>query len=454
MAGSIQHRLISITGLILVTFLTSTGWVLDRTYSVSIVRGAEEQLKLVVYALMGIAEESGDSLVFNQALADPRLAQAESGLYAIVTNGLNQTLWRSPSLKSIDSYSVRDNVSFANVSPGAFSFSKIEGSQARFQLSYAVIWEGVEPSQIIFTAIVDQAPYQADIDHFRQNLWLGLGGAMLFFILAQLLALGWGLRPLVVMQREVEELEQGTRDKLSNAYPAELSVLAKNLQRFAAHEQQQRLRYRQALDNLAHSLKTPLSVLRNALADEAVEKNLIKDQIDRMQDTVGRQLARVAVVAPVMLSTRIDVAKVLQKLVRTLEVGFPKMDLLLQLHAQPKLRIDEGDFLEILGNVIENACKYGKHAVRININQSIATHETDISMSIIVEDDGPGIPMKMRTDVLGRGLRLDTQLSGQGIGLAVAKELVVLYEGSLTISDSEMGGAKISLHFPLSRSIN
>ena len=296
---------------------------------------------------------------------------------------------------------------------------------------------------------MDQAPYQADIDHFRQNLWLGLGGATLFFILAQLLALGWGLRPLVVMQREVKELEQGTRDKLSNAYPAELSVLAKNLQRFADHEQQQRLRYRQALDNLAHSLKTPLSVLRNALAEDVMDKNLIKHQIDRMQDTVSRQLARVAVVAPVMLSTRIDVAKVLQKLVRTLEVAFPKMDLLLQSHAQPKLRIDVGDFLEILGNVAENACKYGKHAVRITISQSVATHETNMSMSIIIEDDGPGIPVKMRNDVLGRGLRLDTQLSGQGIGLALAKELVNQYEGSLVISDSEMGGAKISLHFPV-----
>ncbi len=449
MVGSIQHRLISITGLILVILLTSTGWVLDQTYSVSIVRGAEEQLKLVIYALMGIAEEEGTSLVFNQALADPRLAQAESGLYAIVTNGLNQTLWRSPSLQSIDSSGVSDNLSFTNVIPGIFSFSNIEGAQGKFQLSYAVIWQGVEPSKIIFTALVDQAPYQAAIDHFRQNLWLGLGGATLFFMLAQFFALGWGLRPLVVMQREVKELEQGTRSKLSNVYPVELSVLAENLQRFAAHEQQQRLRYRQALDNLAHSLKTPLSVLRNAIAEVAVDKNLLKDQIDRMQDTVSRQLARVVVTAPVMLNTRIDVAEVLRKLVRTLEVAFPKMDLLLQLRAQPKLRIDEGDLLEILGNVIENACKYGKYSVRISIDQAVATHATDMGMSIIIEDDGPGIPVTMRDDVLGRGLRLDTQVSGQGIGLAVANELVVLYEGGLSISDSEMGGVKISLHFPV-----
>ena len=429
--------------------MTSTGWVLDRTYSASIVQGAEEQLKLVIYALMGIAEEEGTSLVFNQSLADPRLAQAESGLYAIVTGDLKQILWRSPSLQSIDSSNFSNSLSFANITPGVFSFSNIDSTQAKFQLSYAVIWEGIEPSQVVFTAIVDQARYLAAIADFRQNLWLGLGGATLFFILAQLLALSWGLQPLLVMQREVRELEQGTRSELSSEYPLELSGLAENLQRFARHEEQQRLRYRQALDNLAHSLKTPLSVLSNALVEVKIDKALIKDQIDSMQDTVSRQLARVVVAAPVMLNTQIDVAEVARKLVRTLEVAFPKMDLLLELHTQPKLRIDEGDLLEILGNVIENACKYGKYSVRICVDQVLAAQAIDVGISITIEDDGPGIPDAMREEVLGRGLRLDTQVSGQGIGLAVATELVVLYEGSLSISDSEMGGVKIALNFPL-----
>ena len=449
MAGSIQRRLISITSLILVIFLTSTGWVLDRTYSASIVQGAEAQLKLVIYALMGIAEEEGASLVFNQSLADPRLAQAESGLYAIVTTDLKQTLWRSPSLQSIDSAGFSDNLSFANLTPGVFSFSSIDDAQVKYQLSYAVIWDGIEPSQVVFTAIVDQAPYLAAIADFRQNLWLGLGGATLFFILAQLLALGWGLRPLLVMQREVRELEQGTRSELSNEYPVELSGLAENLQRFASHEAQQRVRYRQALDNLAHSLKTPLSVLRNALVEVAIDKGLVKDQIDRMQDTVSRQLARVVVAAPVMLSAQIDVAQAARKLVRTLEVAFPKVDLLLELHAQPKLRIDEGDLLEILGNIIENACKYSKYSVCISVDQVSAAQANEAGIVITIEDDGPGIPNAMREDVLSRGLRLDTQVAGQGIGLAVAKELVTLYEGRLSISDSELGGAKVALYFPI-----
>ena len=449
MAGSIQRRLISITSLILVIFLTSTGWVLDRTYSASIVQGAEEQLKLVIYALMGIAEEEGASLVFNQSLADPRLAQAESGLYAIVTTDLKQTLWRSPSLQSIDSAGFSDNLSFANLTPGVFSFSSIDDAQVKYQLSYAVIWDGIEPSQVVFTAIVDQAPYLAAIADFRQNLWLGLGGATLFFILAQLLALGWGLRPLLVMQREVRELEQGTRSELSNEYPVELSGLAENLQRFASHEAQQRVRYRQALDNLAHSLKTPLSVLRNALVEVAIDKGLVKDQIDRMQDTVSRQLARVVVAAPVMLSAQIDVAHAARQLVLTLEVAFPKVDLLLEFHTHPKLRIDEGDLLEILGNIIENACKYSKYSVCISVDQVPAAQANEAGIVITIEDDGPGIPNAMREDVLSRGLRLDTQVAGQGIGLAVAKELVTLYEGRLSISDSELGGAKVALYFPI-----
>ena len=449
MAVSIQRRLISITSLILVIVLTSTGWVLDKTYSASIVQGAEQQLRLVIYALMGIAKEEGASLVFSQSLADPRLTQAKSGLYAIVTADPKQILWRSPSLQSIDSSGLSNNLSFANLTPGVFSFSNIGGVQARFQLSYAVIWDGIEPSQVVFTAIVDQAPYLAAIDDFRQNLMLGLGGATLFFILAQFLALGWGLKPLLVMQREVWELEQGTRSELSSKYPIELSGLAENLQRFASHEQQQRIRYRQALDNLAHSLKTPLSVLRNALVEVAIDKALIKDQIDRMQDTVSRQLARVVLAAPVMLSTQIDVAQVTRKLVSTLEVAFPKMDLLLTLHAQPKLRIDEGDLFEILGNVIENACKYGKYSVVISVGEVQMIQAIDANISITIEDDGPGIPDAMREEVLNRGLRLDTQVSGQGIGLAVAKELVILYEGSLSISDSALGGAKVSLYFPI-----
>jgi two-component system sensor histidine kinase PhoQ len=449
MAGSIQRRLISITSLVLVVFLTSTGWVLDRTYSASIVQGAEEQLKLVIYALMGIAEEEGASLVFNQSLADPRLAQAESGLYAIVTDASSKVLWRSPSLQSIDSSNFSDNLSFKNITPGVFSFSNINSAQAKFQLSYAVIWEGIDPNQVVFTAIVDQAEYRAAIAQFRQNLWLGLGGATLFFILAQLLALGWGLKPLLVMQKEVRELEQGSRHELSNEYPVELSALAENLQRFASHEQQQRVRYRQALDNLAHSLKTPLSVLRNALAEVVPDKVLLGDQIDQMQDTVSRQLARVVVSAPVLLNTEVEVGELAKKLVRTLEVAFPQMDLLLEVSGQPKLRIDEGDLLEILGNVIENACKYGKYSVHISIDVVPTSKASDAAVSMSIEDDGPGIPVAKREEVLARGLRLDTQVSGQGIGLAVAKELVALYAGRLSLGDSAMGGAKIAIHFPV-----
>jgi two-component system sensor histidine kinase PhoQ len=150
-----------------------------------------------------------------------------------------------------------------------------------------------------------------------------------------------------------------------------------------------------------------------------------------------------------MLSAQIDVAHAARQLVRTLEVAFPKVDLLLEFHTHPKLRIDEGDLLEILGNIIENACKYSKYSVCISVDQVSAAQANEAGIVITIEDDGPGIPNAMREDVLSRGLRLDTQVAGQGIGLAVAKELVTLYEGRLSISDSELGGAKVALYFPI-----
>jgi two-component system sensor histidine kinase PhoQ len=190
-------------------------------------------------------------------------------------------------------------------------------------------------------------------------------------------------------------------------------------------------------------------VLRNASLESIVDKNLVASQIDLMQDTVNRQLARVVVTAPTIPNTQVDVSLVVRKIVRTLEVAFPNIDLLFEAHTQAQLLIDEGDLLEVLGNVMENACKYGKYSVRIIVHQAANTSLLGRGIEISVEDDGQGIPQAMREEVLDRGSRLDTQQSGQGIGLAVAKELVTLYQGAITIADSNMGGAKISLFFPL-----
>ena len=442
MNNSIQNRLLVTTTGVLVLFLTLTGWILDRSYRDSVVAGAEEQLRLVIYSLMGAVEERGGRLGFDSGLFEPRLGQPDSGLYAAVSDETGD-VWRSPS-------AVTTNVTFPPVEtqPGLFVFRETARPEARFHLSYMVIWEGVESEEVVFTATTDQHPFRAAIAEFRRSLGLGLGAATAFFIIAQLLALRWGLLPLRRMAGEVSELESGQREHLSDGYPRELEGLAGNLDRFVLHEQRSRTRYRNALEDLAHSLKTPLAVVRNSLLDPTPNSALLSEQLDRMETTVTHQLTRASASGPVVVGKAVALATVVERLVRALTTAYAErqIDIRLQLDEQAHARGDERDFMEILGNLIENAFKYTRSTVRITLRGDQG------AVVVCIEDDGGGIPPSLREEVLNRGKRLDEIEAGHGIGLAVVAELVGLYDGELDIGGSELGGAAITLSLPASLS--
>jgi len=437
--NSIQKRLLITTTGVLALFLTITGYVLDRSFSNSVVAGAEEQLRLVIYSLMGSVQEQQGRLTFSQGVTEPRLTQPDSGLYAKVANDVGDVIWTSPS-------AVTSGVAFPRVQlqPGLFLFRDLDGAVPRFHLSYTVYWEDVDTEQVVFSAATDREPFQVSINQFRRSLGLGLGAATVLFIVAQLLALRWGLLPLRAMAEEVQELESGKRERLSAAYPQELKGLADNLDRFVQHEQRSRTRYRNALDDLAHSLKTPLAVVRNSLLDRQVDRGLVDEQLDRMETTVTHQLTRASAGAPVVVGQSVAVAGLVQRLLRALETAYVErgIEVTTRLDEQAVIRGDERDFMEIIGNLLENAFKYGRSAVRVTVGRS--TNQRTRAL-VCIEDDGEGIPAALREEVLRRGRRLDELQSGQGIGLAVVAELVELYEGHLDITDSDLGGACITL---------
>ncbi len=439
MNNSIQKRLLITTTLVLALFLTITGYVLDRSFRDSVVAGAEQQLRLVIYSLMGSVQEQDGRLTFSQGVTEPRLTQPDSGLYAKVANDTGAAIWTSPS-------AVTTAVDFPIVDsqPGLFVFRELAGEVARFHLSYTVYWEDVDTEQVVFGAATDRAPFQVAINQFRRSLGLGLGAATVLFIVAQLLALRWGLLPLRTMAEEVHELESGEREQLSAAYPQELKGLAENLDRFVQHEQRSRSRYRNALDDLAHSLKTPLAVVRNSLLDHQVNRDLVGEQLDRMETTVTHQLTKASAGGPVVVGQSVAVAGLVQRLLRALETAYMERGITVTTHLdeQAIVRGDERDFMEIVGNLLENAFKYCRQSVRVTVGRS-TNHRT--RAVIRIEDDGEGIPEALRKDVLRRGRRLDEMQSGQGIGLAVVAELVELYAGNLDITDSDLGGACITL---------
>lgn len=441
MKAGIQTRLLLITTVVLGTFLSLAGVVLDRSFRASVLSGAEEQLRLVTYSLMGSMEKDGPQLTFGAELPEPRLHQPESGLYAAVFGRDDGASWQSPS-------AVTTSVRFPQPDwgeLGAFEFRELGGSDGvdLFVTSYTVIWE--DESELSFLVATDQRPFLTTIADFRRNLYVGLGAVTVFFVLAQALAVRWGLRPLRTMAGEVRELEEGRRERLSDAYPRELRGLAENLDRFIAHEERSRSRYRKAMEDLAHSLKTPLAVMRNELSGRSADGGnaLVREQLDRMESTVTHQLSRASVSGPVVVGRSVNVGELVNRLLRALDTAYRDRQIRVEkdLPAGLAVRGDERDLMELFGNVLENAFKYTRTRVRVSGHQADA-------VVLTIEDDGPGIEAAQRAEVLNRGTRADEIQPGQGIGLAMVSELVAAYSGSLAIGESRWGGASVRLELP------
>ncbi len=449
MKAGIQNRLLILTTVVLGTFLTLAGIVLDRSFAASVLDGAEDQLRIVVYSLMGTVQDDGARIYFEGQLPEPRLSQPESGLYAQVTSAYGLLGWRSPSAETT-------SVEFPQgptLAAGDFQFIEAAGVTPRFFLSYAVIWADSDESVLTFTVAVDQGPFLGRIVDFRRSLYVGLGAVIVLFVLAQYVAVRFGLRPLRTMASEVRELEEGRREALSSGYPLELEGLAENLDRFIAHEQRSRTRYRKAMEDLAHSLKTPLAVIRNALADGGARRDgagtehneLMGEQLLRMESTVAHQLSRAVVTGPVIVGRRVHVRELVDRLLRALAKAYTDRGVVVsnELPEDLAVRVDERDLMEMLGNLLENAFKYTHTRIAISGDSSTA--------AIVIEDDGPGIAPALRERVLRRGTRADEVQPGQGIGLSMVQELVAAYEGSLEISESRWGGALLSLTFNSNR---
>lgn len=444
MKAGIQTRLFFITTLVLGSCLTLAGYILDRSFKASVLAGAEQQLRLVTYSLMGVVDFVDGRVSLSAELPEPRLNQPESGLYASVQMRESVRAWRSPSALTSD---VPFPEHVLAMEPGEFQFTEVTDPAAPFYyLSYAVIWGVDDGTVLTFTVASETSAFERSMRNFRRNLLLGLTAVLLLFVAAQFLALRWGLSPLRQMADEVRQLEAGEREALSRVYPLELQGLAENLDRFIEHERRSRSRYRNALEDLAHSLKTPLAVVRNALASVNGSSNgstseLLREQLARMESTVHHQLSRAAVRGPVVVGSTVALGTMIERLVRALRTAYHDrtIDVTQQIDPQLRVRGDEGDLMEIFGNLLENAFKYTQSRITIQARR-VAT-----GTEICIDDDGSGIPEHLRQDVLHRGIRADEVQPGQGIGLSVVAELVSVYSGTLSIDTSELGGARIRL---------
>lgn len=451
MISSLQGRLLLAATLVLVAFLSLTGYALDRAFRTSAEVAVRDRLQGQLYGLLAAADLDLDgSLTVPDGLPESRFSMPGSSLYGRVRAINGRRVWDSPSLLGVE---LPEGEALP---PGATEFGRVEvNGDVRFHvLRFGVSWESAtdQSQEYVFTVAEAFASYVAQVRGFRGSLSLWLGAATLVLLVVQALILRWGIAPLRKVADEVGELETGQRQQLQGKYPRELAGLTSNINTLIRNQRRHLDRYRNTLDDLAHSLKTPLAVLRSIVESRASPADELEgagEQITRIANIVDHQLRRAATSGPVTLSPPLAVASVVDRVTNSLRKVYVDKNVNVSVDIGESVRFygEEGDLFEIFGNLLDNAFKLCKNLVMVQAFQLEAGSRRP-GLTASVSDDGPGIPEQMVARVTQRGVRADSTTDGQGIGLAVVYDIVESYEGKLEIERSEYGGAKVTVSLP------
>lgn len=441
--SSLKVRFLLVAALVLALFSISAGLILRESFQASIRDRAQEQLKLQLYGLLSSTDFEEDGLHIPTALSEPRFNQLQSGLFAAIYSSTKR-IWQSQSFFLEKDYTHQDRVA------GEWFFADFQDLDGKkyYSLSLTVLWE-VEAVEQPFTFVIWESdqPYLAQIKSFEKTLWAWLGGLIIASICIIFVGLQLGFKPFQRLAKELQDVEQAKQHKIKGQYPKEINPVVGNLNRLIEHERSMRERYKNSLGDLAHSLKTPLAVLKGIHDQQSLsaQAGLVQQQIGRMDDIVNYQLKRAISSVPNLSSQGALLLDLYQKMQSVLhKVYFEKqVEFSQDIRAGLRVPWDEGDALEVLGNLMDNACKYGAGQVRV-----CGWIEAG-QICITVEDNGSGILDADKEFVLQRGGRRDELASGQGIGLSVVMDIVAASGGELDIDQSELGGAKFFVQLPL-----
>jgi two-component system, OmpR family, sensor histidine kinase PhoQ len=457
---SLKARLI-VSGLLFVLILLPIiGFALNDAFKEQMYASAKEELSAYMYSVLAITEVEQGQVSLPDELLENRFNLVNSGLYALVSapsnhDKLDQLLlrhkprlvWSSASFQGQEKpyrlpKPALGQVYFSDLMIGnkphlIFSFSanfastvNINGADLKSPSSFPVTIHIIKDKRVL----------QTQINAFSAKLWNWLWVILLVLLAVQLSWLLWTLKPLARFTQELNQVEQGQGTQLSQDYPQELKVVAKQLNGLLRNEQNQRQRYRNALADLAHSLKTPLAIIQSQQDLSASSQ----EQVANINRIISYQLRRAQSAAGSAWHLGVKVQQVTEKLCRTLGKIYPSINIQCHIDSEVVFRGDESDLTEMLGNVLDNACKAARKQLRLTVLAS------ERQLVIHIEDDGDGISDDKQSSIFERGVRADTYQQGHGIGLAISRDLVISYQGRLDVSHSSyLGGAKFSFSFPL-----
>ncbi len=441
-ANSLSFRLAAGAALWISVALVVAGFGLSGLFRDHVERAFERQIMLQLDRLAALSEvHPGGVVKLKRLLTDPRFEQPYSGWYWQIT-GDEGPIRRSRSLwdQVLDHRRVP-------IAPGEVQRYTTDGpdNQVIWGLRRNITLPGSGRVYQISVA-ADVSELRAAIHDFDSTLALSLAVLGLGLLAAVLVQVRFGLRPLRHLRDALVDVRTGRKARLVGRFPVEVTPLATELNALLDHNAQVVERARTHVGNLAHALKTPLSVISNAASGAGGDLGeTVRQQAKVMSRLLDHHLARARMVAAgEVLGVRTDVAAVTATLARTLARIYEDRDIDIAVEGGEGLmfRGESQDLQEMLGNVMDNACKWAKGAVRVTLSRA------GERLVLTVDDDGPGLAPEARARVFDRGHRLDEKVPGDGLGLAIVRDVAELYGGSVRLEDSALGGLRAILDLP------
>ena len=443
--GSLTRRMIGVAALWIVALLLIGGFALDRVITRSIVDSFDNQEVFILNSMIASSEIGPDGEVrFNRPPADQRFVEPYSGLYFQISGAGAETF---PS-RSLWDRRLRVSDTHSDLKPHLYDsdeFSTPDHAEALRIVERDAILPG-STVRWRFQVAESREPLDDQLKHLRLIVFWSFLALGVGLILLAALQTFYGLWPLRRVRNEVADIRSGEKTRISDDFPAEVRPLTEEINQLLAHAEAQAEEARRHAGNLAHALKTPLTVITNAATARAPE---LADTVCRealvMRRQVDHHLARArAIGRRASAQSRAVVWESLEAVQRAVDRLHEGVTVDIAGDHQAQVRVERQDLDEMLGNLVENAAKYGGGRVFVTVEPK------GNKVDVLVEDDGPGIPEDRRGELFTRGARLDTTgKPGTGLGLAIVRDVAEIYGGSIKLEESEdLGGLLARLSLP------
>ena len=449
---SLVRRLVLLASGWSLMVLVVTGLVLTALFHQAALSRFDQGLNDVVQGLYSGSSLDEGGQVLAPSLTDVRALRAYSGRYWQIAepasgDGL-RALVRSRSLFDAELQASKGLAQRLQKTPGAVIYYDVAGPDNEPLRAAALLARlPGRSAPVVVMAAEDRSPVDRDDRRFAAATALALFLLGAGLIAAVVIQVRFGLKPLFDLRRDIAGVRQGKAERLAGVYPSELEPVAQELNALLSHNQEVVARQRTHVGNLAHALKTPLSVMQAEAERHPGDLALVvRRQVEAMRQQVDHYLRRARAAARSQgAGERTLVEPVIDELARTLEKIFQDRGVQVDWTCPADLAFlgERQDLLEIIGNGLENACKWGKSAVTVQIMPDV-----DGRFLVVIEDDGPGLPPERRAEVLQRGARLDETAPGSGLGLSIIDELARAYGGWVQLAGSRHGGLRVDINLP------